>query len=239
MAKIGDQDYPADMSPEEARQAIETLVNEFGGKAGSEEAFAQSIGHKSTNSGTYLRKRADMRKFGLMKPRSVEATEFGIEAANPRDREHEREILFEMLQNISLLSEIYDTLNGTEPDDLWRILTEITEAEPKAAQEAEGKIEDLYLKLIEYEPDKEKDQDLHSGDEREQSTGDSTSQTKQVPTESTIESTQEGSSGVFVRVGNDELKLEEVSDSNIELAQQFLESKKGADANHVQMTFSP
>ena len=107
MAKIVARGYPADVEPEEAREYIEILVNEFGGKAGSEEAFAQAIGHSTTTSGSYLRKRGDLRKYGLMKPRSIEATELGYDAANPRDDEEEKKILFEMLENISILLDIF------------------------------------------------------------------------------------------------------------------------------------
>jgi hypothetical protein len=232
MAKLGDRDYPAEVGPEEARECIEVLVNEFGGSAGSEEAFAQAIGHSTTNSGSYLRKRGDLRKYGLMKSRSIEATEFGVEAANPRDIQHEREILFRMLQQVSLLADIYESLNGSEPDELWRILTELTDANPKDAQEAEERVELLYSKMLEFEPeksDKEESQaDRNGVDSEDGREAENLGQSTPVPNQGT---------GIFVMVGNDEIKLEDVSDSNIDLAKQFLESKKGSQTDSVQMRF--
>jgi hypothetical protein len=234
MAKIGDMDYPADMLPEEAREAVEILVNEFGGEAGSEEAFAQSIGHSSTNSGTYLRKRADMRKYGLMKPRSIEATEFGIEAANPKDEKHKQEILYRMLQNIPLLSKVGDATNGTTPPELWRILNDITDADPKEAQESEDLIETLYSKMLEYETD---ENSADSDNQGQQSQMDRTGEENSTSGEPGQQVLNRPESGIFVKVGNDQIRLENLTDSNIDLAIQFLKSKKGSGTESVQMRF--
>ena len=167
-----------------------------------------------------------------MKPRSIESTDFGTEAANPKDEEHKRQILYQMLNNISLLPKIEEATNGTQPDELWRVLNDITDADPKGAQESEDYIEELYSRMLEYEPDEtpENDTEANRGEQSQLTTTESNSSGK-----SGQQILNRPESGIFIKVGKDKLKLENITDSNIDLAVQFLKSKKGSGIESVQM----
>lgn len=239
MAKIAGRSYPGDLDPDEADKWADTLVNEFGGHAESKEAFAQSVGHKSTSSGTFKRKVADARKYGLLTPRGdYEATDLGFRLANPENSEERHETIFQMLENVPILSDLYDTLNGSEPpDEFWRILTEITDANPKEARESAEWIENLYSAMLEADRYLDQRSQFHGeGDEsREESdqTKESSESDRRPPSEIQPES------ALYVKVGNDEIRFEDVNDVNIELAQRFLDTKKeDTDDESQQMKFS-
>lgn len=218
MPKIGGERYP-ELSVEDAIEVAEVLVNDFGGEAKSQEAFAQSLGHSSSNSGTYYSKIADVRNYGLMPSRGIEATELAFEVANPRNERELAEVKFEMYENIEILSEIYDSLSGNDaPDDFWRVIAEVTETNPKEARDAEKTILELYrgMRKAKREMEASKETAVDSGE---------TETTKQ--TEGQRSTPQEPSEpGIFVRVGEEELRLSETSNMYIDLARDFLESMK-------------
>lgn len=233
MSKIGGRDYPGDLEPREAEDWMNILVNEFGGEVESKEAFAQAVGHKSTSSGSFRRKIADARKYGLMTPRGTfEATDLGMQLANPVDEQDRMETRFEMLQNISLFKDIYERINGNDPpNEFWRILTEITDADPKKARKVADWIEHLYESMLEAE----KVAEGEVAPEEDETTITETARTAAGKTQS--HQGPESESAIFLRIGNDELRFEELTDTNIEIAKQFLDSKKG-DNGGVQMRFS-
>lgn len=231
MSKLAGHSYPGDLEPEEAEKWTDVLVNEFGGRAESKEAFAQSVGHKSTSSGTYKRKVADARKYGLMTPRGdYEATELGFQLANPRDEYERHEVIQEMLLNNPLLHDIHDTLNASRtPEEFWRVLTELTDANPKEARDAEEWLQKLYEELKQATDYLEKED--NPAEETEESKGtiepELPDNATSVEAQPEIQPTPE--SEIFIKVGNDELKFEELTDVNIELGQQFLETKKNTE----------
>lgn len=224
MAKIDDTRYPR-ITAEDAGRIAGTLVNEFGGTVSSEEAFAQSIGHTSTNSGAYMSKIADCRQYGIIPSRGLKATDLAKRIANPESDEAERETLLEMYQNIQLLSDLYENLNGKElPEEGWRIISEVTGANPKESREAEDTVRELYQRMLRYAPE---------GNNR---TGAAPGGIKQETT-----TTESNSAGILVKIDGDELKLEETNATNIKLAMNFLNAKledEGQEREREQKTLS-
>lgn len=240
MSKLSGRNYPGDLEPREAEEWLNVLVNEFGGEAESKEAFAQSVGHKSTNSGTFRRKVADARKYELMTPRGTfEATELGFQLANPRDQQERYEAIYEMLQNVPIIAEIHDTLNGSEaPGEFWRVLTELTDANPKEAREVSGWLGELYEELLYAEQNLESEKEQKADSQEGASTIESNEEPQSISAGGEASNSTLPDSAIFVKVGNDELRFEETTDVNIELVQRFLETKKEeGEEEGIQMRF--
>lgn len=215
MAKIADYKYPRELDPEEAEEWVDVLVNDFGGTAESDESFAQAVGHRSATSGTFRRKIADARKYGLMAPRGTfKATDLGFKLANPEDDRSRHEAYYEMLQNIELLTDIHDAISGNIPDEFWRVLTEQTDANPRDAREAADDIENLYETLVDAERKLEQSE-VEEEKREEPSDVDGPDEV----------ATATPDSALYVKVGNDELRFDALNDTNLRLVRQFLGSK--------------
>lgn len=209
MAKIDGNSFP-DISPEKAEEIADILVNTFGGEPSSENAFAQEVGHKSSDSGAYRGKIADVRRYGILPGRGLDPTELAHRVANPRDSTERSQALYEMMSNIDLLSRLENHLNGQTPSgDFWRILTEITGASPKEAREKSDDIQKLYDQLLRFKQEAG-DSPINSDERREQ--------VSEAPTPS-------NDSEVLVRISGDELKLGNVTKTNLEMAKVFVDSK--------------
>lgn len=223
MAKIGGRDYPSELDPEESENIADVLVNQFGGEAESKEAFAQAIGHSTANSGTYMRKVGDARKYGIITARGLRATKLGRRVANPRSEKDRSNAKLEMLENVSLLSDINSSLNGNEPPgEFWRILADVSDANPKEAKEAAPRLKELYKEMRKLRNQKE--------NSSVETPTKSVKGSLDVDTNSAPDVVGEVNSksepAIHVKIGEDELRFSEVNDANIDLAQRFLNSKK-------------
>lgn len=228
MAKIAESHYPGDLGVEEAEEWMVILLEQYDGRAESREAFAQDVGHKSADSGSFNRKIADARKYGILKPRGTyEATELGFQLADPPSERAREEAIYEMLQNIDLLSDLTITLNGSKPSNrFWRVLTEVTDANSKEARNSANWIEKLYRQMIEVKNKLETENTQNNETEEE-----SESKSNQANDVEEQERKREApESGIFLVIENDEFRFEESNDMNIYIVQQILESKK-EDAN--------
>lgn len=218
MGEIDGYKYPG-LDADEAIDIADVLVNEHGGNVKSEETFAQDVGHSSSKSGAYKQKIADTRKWGILPSRGIEATELAFRLANPESRKSERKARFEMYQNIELLDQLYKHLDGREPpSEFWRVLTEIAETNPKEAKEAAPEIRHLYNEMLDYADSEEQNDESDDAEIIEES----------APQQSAPNRTNAavGDDGVFLRVGDDQLSLGEISVMNLELAKVMLEQKK-------------
>jgi len=216
MGSIDSQKYP-DLSAREAVKIADLLVNTFGGEPSSRNAFAQEVGHDSADSGAFKMKIADVRRYGLLPSRGLEPTDLAHQVADSQSDREEQEALFKMYQNIPLLNQLYNHLNGQTPSgDFWRILTEITSAEPKDAKEAAPDVEHLYTQMLRVEPDEE-----DSGNSQSSSEGEIVDKTL-----SPSSISEASGDGILVQVSDDQLVLSKVSESNLEMARLFIESKK-------------
>ena len=100
MGKIGTYEYP-ELKVEEAIKIAKILVNEFHKQVNDINEFASKLNHKSANSGTFLAKMSDVRRFGLMDKREYKATKRAEIFANPIGNEKQQEIK-EMIFEIPL-----------------------------------------------------------------------------------------------------------------------------------------
>jgi hypothetical protein len=220
MGKIDGNRYPQRLNAEDAVEIAKVAVNEFEGEPPNKEVFAQALGHSTANSGAYIKKVADARSYGLLPKQGLEATELAHRVANPKDENELYEGMFEMYENIPILRELYENLSGREPPSkLWSVLNEITDASRTEAKDASDDIEELYEDMI------------RVASKRESETSDTQQTQKRVPTESQsggVNETQSSvpDSAIYLKVGSDEHKFEELTAINIEIAQKILESKK-------------
>lgn len=215
MAKLDGMRYPSKLTAEDAVKIAEGLVDECDGEPSSKEYFAQVLGHSTANSGSYIKKVADARSYGILPTRGLKATDLAYRVAHPENDSERREAIFEMYQNVQLLSELYDHLNGNgPPSNLWSILTEITDANRKEAKDAADDIRRLYEAMLEYDIDEETDPN------EPEASDESNEGSVVVPTESTA-----NESGILLKIGGDEHHFAEVNDLNIEIAIKILQSK--------------
>lgn len=219
MPKVGEYKYPGDLGPDEAEEWMDTLVFSFGNRAEDEDSFANEVGHASADSGSFRRKVADARKYGLMTPRgTLEATELGKRLADPRDERERAEVIAEMLENVDLLKDIYEDLDGGTEDDFWRVIGRLTTANPKEARETADDIEPLYRKL---QSAKEK---VEKESQDEPNEGKDIQQDQDLSQSGAPSSTP--NTALYVKVGGDELRFSDLTGANIELVRTFLKNKK-------------
>lgn len=219
MGELDGYKYP-ERDVEEIIEVADVLVNEFGEEPSSEETFAQELGHASKKSGAYKQKMADARKYGILPSRGRAPTDLAFRIANPEDESDKRKARFEMFQNIPLLSTLYDHLNGKEPPaDFWRVLTEISDANPAEAKEVATEIRDLYREMLRYAPDETSEPDTRSQGASEDT--ELINESHDVPA-----TNLQSKDGILIQVGGDTLHLEDVSVMNLQLAIAMLEQKQ-------------
>lgn len=226
MAKIAGRDYPGDLGVDEAEKWMKILVREYDGVTDKKEAFAQDVGHKSTKSGTFLRKIADARKYAILAPRGAyEVTDLGLQLAEPPDDRTRLETKYEMLQNIPLLGELDEVLDGYEHEgQFWKELADRTDADPEEAKKAANRIEKLYQEIIKLK------RTLSTEEFQEIEKANDLNEVEKIKENSKDDENGISGEGIFLRVGDDEFHFSELSDMNIQLAQRILESKKGDGA---------
>lgn len=216
MAKLDGMRYPSKMTAEEAVKIAKIVVEEFDGEVGSEEAFAQAIGHSTANSGSFIKKVADARSYGILPNRGLKATDLAHRVAHPKNDAERREAIFEMYQNVPLLSELYNQLNGSEPPStLWSVLTEITDASRSDAKTAADVVRTHYEEMLKYDLD---ETSTSKETESQQKSKESTTVVQ------TVNNADESS--IYLKIGGDEHHFAEVNDLNIEIAVKILQSKK-------------
>jgi hypothetical protein len=148
MGKIGSFEYP-DLNVSEAIRITETLVKDFQSKATDLDNFAKAIGHKTYNSGAFYNKLADMRKYGLMDKREVEATPLAEIIAHPKDNAERQEAINKMISNIALFERLKERLKTKNPalEQFKTQLIEVSQDRNKGSKEAE-KIRKIYIEAL-------------------------------------------------------------------------------------------
>ncbi|MFH1971632.1 MAG: hypothetical protein ABIJ05_04595 [Patescibacteria group bacterium] len=147
MGKIGTYEYP-ELKIEDAVKIAEVLVNEFHKQVNDINEFAMKLNHKSANSGTFLAKMSDVRRFGLMDKREYKATKRAEILANPVGNEKQQAIK-DMIFEISLFEKLNSRLKTKSPttEQFRTQLIEITGDREKGSKEAE-KIRKVYIDAI-------------------------------------------------------------------------------------------
>jgi hypothetical protein len=216
MGKLDGHRYPEKLTADDAVKIAEILVEELDGNVSSKQVFADALGHSTAKSGSYITKVADARNYGILPKQGLKATDLAYRIAHPKDDAEYREAIFEMYQNVSLLSELYDHLDGNEPpSNLWSVLTEITGANRNEAKEATDDIRGLYEEMLEYDTEEASESDKS---ESEEDSDDS-------PTVVATANSADGD-GILLKIGGDEHHFAEINNLNIEIAIKILQSKK-------------
>ncbi len=148
MGKIGNYDYP-ETRIEECLRIAGVLVNEFPNGVNDINAFATAIGHKSANSGGYLVKVADVRKYNLMDKRTYKSTHLADIIANPKNDSEKEDALNKMVFGISLFKLLHDRLRTKSPtvEQLRTQLIDLTSDRNTASKDAE-KIRKVYISAM-------------------------------------------------------------------------------------------
>ena len=109
-------------------KAIEVLIEKFGGHANDERTFAIALGHKTNKSGMFLRKIADLRKYGLIESRGLIATKRAKHIVNPFNAKERNKEINETLMSVPLWKSLYGRLKGKLPtiEDFKIHLSEVT-----------------------------------------------------------------------------------------------------------------
>lgn len=157
MPNIGDFRFPR-YKFDVALENVETLVKDFNGKINNQESFAQAIGHQNASSGSYKKKRADLKKFGFIDS-NWQATDLARTIVHPKSDLEEKEAKFEALQNIELLDKLYDYTDGQPAgDDFWIKLSEVADTTPGEAKKHAKKVSNLYNRMLDFEPEEDNTQ---------------------------------------------------------------------------------
>ncbi len=146
MGKIGNYDYP-ETRIEECLRIAKVLVNEFPNGVNDINAFATAIGHKSANSGGYLVKIADVRKYNLMDKRIYKATHLADIIANPKNNSEKDDALNKMVFGVSLFKLLNDRLRTKSPtvEQLKTQLIDLTSDRNTASKDSEKIEKFIYL----------------------------------------------------------------------------------------------
>jgi len=222
MSKIQGFHLP-DLDPDEAVEIANTIVNEFGSEVTDEEAFARSIGHSTSNSGAYYKKVADLRRYGILPGRGLQATELAKRIANPDTEADARQAKLEMMKHLDIVDALDDELDGKKPaGELWRVIANVTGGGPDEAREAAPRIAELYRKRRQYA----RDVASYNRPARVE-TADETGGVVNPSNERA--GLPSSSSELYLEVGEDRLEFSDATDSNIQLTISFLESKLDDD----------
>lgn len=148
MGKIGDYEYP-DTNLDECLRIAKILVDDFHSKVNDVNAFANAIGHKSANSGTFLVKIADVRRYGLMDKREYRATNQAEIIGSPKNEAERNETIKNVILSLPLFEKLFKRLKTKNPtiEQFRTQLIELTSDRNKASKEAE-KIRKIYIDNI-------------------------------------------------------------------------------------------
>lgn len=210
MGKIGSFEYP-ELKVEDAIKIAEVLVNDFHKQVNDINEFASRLSHKSANSGTFLAKMSDVRRFGLMDKREYKATKRAEILANPVGNEKQQEIK-SMIFEIPLFERLNSRLKtkSPTPEQFRTQLIEITGDREKGSKEAE-KIRKIYIDAI---------ANIKEGQSEQEQTSDPFSNMGQELTQ------QQGNSDLILfRAGSYNLSLPK-DDANIQVLITLLENMK-------------
>ncbi|HUT81370.1 MAG TPA: hypothetical protein VMZ29_09230 [Candidatus Bathyarchaeia archaeon] len=117
-------------------------------EAENQDAVAQLLGHKSANSGSWYSKIADMRLYGLLEPRSIQATKLAEKLTFGTDEEKQQAIA-EAVLHVTLWKRLYDEFGKELTNgNFWVHIQKITNVNPLEAQKHADTIRNAYLSDI-------------------------------------------------------------------------------------------
>jgi len=126
MSKIGNYEFP-DTRFRTILKAIEVLVTTLKGKVEQEENYAKAM--KQSQSGGFIQKLSDLRKYGLIGKRGgIEATELAKKIVKPYTEQEKKEALDETIRNVKLWVDLHNRIGEEEvTEEQFKIpLSELT-----------------------------------------------------------------------------------------------------------------
>jgi|ACXJ01.1.fsa_nt_gi hypothetical protein len=151
MVKRDDMSLPA-MDVSEAIATAEKLVKSFKSLTFNREALAQAIGSSTVNSGTFMRKLADLRKYGLIygKMDELNVSEIAKTIAIPRNDDERKSAVRDIISNIPLYKALFEHFGNKIPTDDELLSFLLTKTDRVNANVISGKIKKAYIEALNY-----------------------------------------------------------------------------------------
>lgn len=148
MANLGTYEYPK-MTISKALEIAKQFEQKLDGKS-SIKTFAEALGHTNMQSGTFIVKMAELRKYGIVEGRGditlSQATQIVL---HPKNEAEFDEKLKELFFKVELWKKVYDRLKGNMPTtDFWITLCDISGVDRNTAQKQEAIIRKLYIDFL-------------------------------------------------------------------------------------------
>ena len=148
-------EYPRYISISEGIEIAKKLVGTFKGNAISKDTLANMLNHKNSSSGTFLVKLSDLKKLGIIEGRgdSFSTTDVAKKIAIPTDENEKNTAIREMINNIRILTQLYENLHSnTAPtdNDILIQLINITHKDKAIIQPLVAEISKLYKDALPY-----------------------------------------------------------------------------------------
>ena len=149
--RVGNYQIPTYRLFPKVAEAIENIYREYiFDEATDAETVAKLCGHKSSNSGAWLYKLADMRAYGLLEKRSIKATPLAEKFTSGTDEDKQKAIN-EAIMNIPLWREFYEKYGKQlQESNFWVQLQKFTGLSNIEAQKHADSIRKAYLDDIKY-----------------------------------------------------------------------------------------
>lgn len=158
------------MDVAEAITAAEKLVKGFKSLNFNREALAQAIGSTTVNSGTFMRKLADMRKYGLINGKidDLYVSEIAKTIAIPRNDEERKAAVREIIMSIPLYKALFDHFGNKIPTDDELLSFLLTKTDRVSANAILGRIKKAYIEALNHLSEMNPNESLqHIDDTRE------------------------------------------------------------------------
>jgi len=155
MAKNKAVDYPG-LSASDAIDSAKKIVETYSNKSFKMASLANTLGHKTEKSGTFLLKLGDLRRYKLIDGRGeFTASELAKKIAHPLNEGERIAKTREMIFNVAIFKQLYDVFQSNKTPSLEEIqaqllnITNIDRAElPKISEE----IRKLYIDAVSHIP---------------------------------------------------------------------------------------
>ena len=148
-------EYPVYVKVSDALEMVKKIVKQFRNDSIEIEALATCIGSSNAKSGTFLRKLADLKRYGLIEGRGANlgATELAKRIATHTTETERNQAITEMIFNIPIFKSLYDVFqSNTAPseNDVFMQLINITKMDRAELQPISAEIRKFYIDAMQY-----------------------------------------------------------------------------------------
>jgi len=148
-------EYPVYVKVSDALELIKKVVKQFRNDSIGIEALATCIGSSNAKSGTFLRKLADLKRYGLIEGRGANlgATELAKRIATHTTDTERNEAIKEMIFNIPIFKSLYDVFQSNiapSENEVFMQLINITKMDRAELQPISAEIRKFYIDAMQY-----------------------------------------------------------------------------------------